>query len=59
MTLTEKEKKEILEKEVQKEIDITYKIINWTFKGSIYIILIILAYITIQYIIRGFIFGFV
>lgn len=59
MTLTEKEKKEMMEKEVQKEIDNLWKIINWSIKGSIYIILAILVYLTIDYTIKGFLYGFI
>ena len=53
MTLTEKEKQEI-----QKEIDNTWKIINFTIRGIIYLIFIIFLYLTIKYSIIGLLYGF-
>jgi len=58
MTLTEKEKQEILEKEVKKEIDNLWKILNYSVKSIAWIIFFILLGITINYLIRGFTYGF-
>jgi len=59
MTLTEKEKQELSEKEVKKEIDNLWKILNYSLKIISWIIFFTLLGITINYLIKGFTYGFI